>query len=55
VAPVAVHPLEPQVAARGAPSRHVGAPHRRSAREPRGRRRRPAATKARGLPAGRVL
>lgn len=28
VAPVAVHPLEPQVAVRGAPSRHVGAPTR---------------------------
>lgn len=28
VAPVAVHPLEPQVAARGAPGRHVGAPTR---------------------------
>lgn len=26
VAPVAVHPLQPQVAARGAPGRHVGAP-----------------------------
>lgn len=26
VAPVAVHPLEPQVAIRGAPGRHVGAP-----------------------------
>lgn len=26
VAPVAVHPLEPQVAVRGAPGRHVGAP-----------------------------
>lgn len=35
VAPVAVHPLEPQVAARGAPSRHVGAPTRRCGSGPR--------------------
>lgn len=35
VAPVAVHPLEPQVAARGAPGRHVGAPTRRCGSGPR--------------------
>lgn len=36
VAPVAVHPLEPQVAARGAPGRHVGAPTRRCGSGPAG-------------------
>lgn len=53
VAPVAVHPLEPQVAARGAPGRHVGAPSspRRSARAPGGgRRRRVAAAAGRSEP-----
>lgn len=39
VAPVAVHPLEPQVAARGAPGRHVRAPTRRRGPGPAGRRR----------------
>ena len=39
VAPVAVHPLEPQVAARGAPGRHVGAPTPPFRSGPRRRRR----------------
>lgn len=54
VAPVAVHPLEPQVAARGAPGGHVGAPTPRLRLGPAAGRRKPSDRRP-GLAACRVL